>query len=277
MLSVISRRLHLKHNNFGNNTFIGILDSFTSGMTLCCSMNRRILTNYTGPLIRVREGGGNTETDIYAGNNGWIDKTALTDFANGEDLFVTKAYAQIGSVDFTQATAVYQPQIATAGTLAEDGDGLSPLLLTGPGLQASVNRVDAFGSDGGVIIVRMFEQTGTSGRGFLDITAEDVSLWATIGSTFYFDYGGQSLGRIYAPEPSGWRDAWHVVRCSRDSGIQEISIDGVSLVTGSKTATNSSATVDFFFPYGTGHGGSELVAWNNGSLAAEKEAAMIVV
>lgn len=224
--------------------------------------------------MRVRRSSDNEETDIGALANGWVDKATLTAFMGTDDLFVTKLYAQSGSIDLTQTTAAAPPQIATDGTLAEDGDGLAPASLLF-GLTASLNVADVFGSDGGVIILRMREDTGAFGRGFVELT-EQLNFWATIGSTLYFDYGGQFGGRIYAAEPTGWRDEWHLIRCSRYVGDQEISIDGVSLVTGSRSATLPSSVQTFFTPYGAGHGVSEFVAWNNGSDAAAKETAMIV-
>lgn len=258
-------------------SFVGALDAFTADLTVAWSLNRRLLTSYTGPLGRVRRSSDSEQADFYAGTDGLVDKAALVTFADGSDLFVTAAYAQFGSLDFTNATAIFQAQIASSGVLAEDGTGLAPKLPGGPGLgTSSIDRQAVFGTDSGLIIQRYFEQAFGVNRSLYE-TLEDVHVWATIGNTLYFDYGGQTSGRVLVAPPSGWENVWHWLRCGRDAGTQNICVDGVELVTGSKSASNSAGTTNLTIPYGANNGCSECVIWSNGANADAKEAALIGV
>ena len=78
---------------------------------------RKLRTAYTGSAIRVRRSSDNTETDIgFSGEN--LDTTTLTSFCSGTNGFVTTWYDQSGSgLNITQATAVNQPQIVSAGSI----------------------------------------------------------------------------------------------------------------------------------------------------------------
>ncbi len=239
------------------------------------SLNRRLLASYTGPLGRVRRSSDSEQADFYAGSDGLVDKAALVTFADGSDLFVTTAYAQFGSLDFANATAIYQAQIAASGVLAEDGTGLAPKFPGGPGLVASsIDRQAVLGIDSGLIIQRYFEQAFAVSRSIYE-TLEDVNIWATFGNYLYFDYGGQTNGRVFAPAPGGWENTWHWLRCGRGAGTQNICVDGVELVTGSKSASNSAGTTNLIVPYGANNGCSECVIWSNGSNAGAKEAALM--
>ena len=261
--------------NRPRNSFVGALDEFTADLTVAWSLNRRLLASYTGPLGRVRRSSDSEQVDFYARSDGLVDKAALVTFAEGSNLFVTTAYAQFGSLDFSNATAIYQAQIAASGVLAEDGTGLAPKLPGPVGLVASsIERQVVLGIDSGLIIQRYFEQAFTASRSIYE-TLEDVNIWATIGNTLYFDYGGQFSGRVLASAPSGWENTWHWLRCGRDAGTQNICVDGVELVTGSKSSSNSAGLTNLTVPYGQNTGCSECVIWSNGSNADAKEAALM--
>jgi hypothetical protein len=90
---------------------------------------------YNGPCIRVRRSSDNAEKDIgFSG--GTLDTQALTDFANGGDVYVVTWYDQSGNNrDATQSTQANQPQIVSSGSViteagepAIDGNGSSELV-----------------------------------------------------------------------------------------------------------------------------------------------------
>lgn len=76
--------------------------------------------SYTGPLIRVRESGGNTQTDISASGTE-LDTTALLAHTGSNNGFVTTVYDQVGSNHITQGTDGAQPRIVNAGAVDQPG------------------------------------------------------------------------------------------------------------------------------------------------------------
>ena len=73
---------------------------------------RLLRTAYTGSCMRVREDGGNTETDIGFDSNGDLDTAAIASHCGANNGFIRYWYDQSGNaVDAGQATAGSQPQI----------------------------------------------------------------------------------------------------------------------------------------------------------------------
>ena len=105
--------------NLGSSTppYIGPLDAFTTNLVGSWSVARRLLTSYTGPLIRVRESAGNTELDIVADSNGNLDTATLLAFTDVNDGFITKVYDQSTLSDLVQATSSKQPKIVDGGVV----------------------------------------------------------------------------------------------------------------------------------------------------------------
>lgn len=91
---------------------------------------RKVVKDYSGPAIRVRESSGDAETDIgFVGQN--LDEAALLAHCGANDGFVTKWYDQSGSgYDAVQATAGSQPQIVRAGSIIKE-NGLPALDFDG--------------------------------------------------------------------------------------------------------------------------------------------------
>ena len=48
----------------GGPAFVGALDAYASGLAGAWSVSRRLLTSYSGPLVRVRRSSDNAEQDI---------------------------------------------------------------------------------------------------------------------------------------------------------------------------------------------------------------------
>lgn len=95
-------------------SFTGPLDGMTTP-NRALSM-RRLLSSYTGPLLRVRRSSDNTESDIGYTSAGDLDTTALLAFCGSGNGFVTTWYDQAGGArHVSQATTASQPAVVTAG------------------------------------------------------------------------------------------------------------------------------------------------------------------
>ena len=87
-----------------------LLDTY-SGAAAAYSL-RRLITVYTGSLIRVRRSSDNTEQNIGFDSDGNLDTVALSAFVGSGSGFVTTWYDQSGnSRNVTQTTAANQPRI----------------------------------------------------------------------------------------------------------------------------------------------------------------------
>lgn len=101
------------------------LDSLTAGAAYSV---RRLRTDYTGPLLRVRRSNDNAEQDIGYDVNGRLDQSALTSFAGVNSAFVTTWYDQSGNArHVSQATTTAQPRIVNSGVV--DVEKGSPTLV----------------------------------------------------------------------------------------------------------------------------------------------------
>jgi len=114
----------------GAPSFVGALDDYTANLHATWSVARRLLSSYTGALIRVRESSGNTEADIGFDADGKLDEAALAAHVGANSGFVTKVYDQCGGGrDLVQATAGSQPRIVNAGTIQRFNSGVAPAML----------------------------------------------------------------------------------------------------------------------------------------------------
>ena len=96
--------------------FVGPLDGHKTGLTATCSIGRRLLSSYTGPIIRVRNSSG-TELNIGYLENGSLDLPALMSHVGSGDGFVTTSFDQVSGNDFVQSIGGTQPKIVSAGSL----------------------------------------------------------------------------------------------------------------------------------------------------------------
>lgn len=103
----------------GSTGFVGPLDGLTAP-TAAYSV-RRLLSSYTGSLIRIRRSSDSTEQDIGYDANGDLDTAAASAFIGGGSGFVAKWYDQSGAgANLIQATASAQPSLNT-GNAAFNG------------------------------------------------------------------------------------------------------------------------------------------------------------
>lgn len=91
----------------------------------------RLTWAYIGPCIRVRRSSDNQEADIGSAGAS-LDTASLLSFCGAGDGFITKWYDQSGNArHLSQATALNQPQIVTAGSLIATINGLPSVQFDG--------------------------------------------------------------------------------------------------------------------------------------------------
>ncbi len=116
-----------------------VVSSATAWGGLRAYNNASIGTN----AIRLREDGGNTESDFVTITGGGLDLTAISTFKGAHNLFVTKLYDQTGNGnDWVQATMASQPAflLATLGSLPVMRFAANPTFL----LSGSITVNQAF-------------------------------------------------------------------------------------------------------------------------------------
>jgi len=111
------------------------LDTYT-GAAAAYSV-RLLRTAYTGSCMRVREDGGNTETDIGFDGSGNLDTAAIASHCGSNNGFIRYWYDQSGNaVDIGQATAGSQPKIfdSTTGIIEEGAAGFKKPAISWDGV-----------------------------------------------------------------------------------------------------------------------------------------------
>lgn len=95
----------------------GILDAYTTNLWACGGM-KRMLSSYSGPLLRERRSSDSTEQDIgFVAATGLFDTAAEATFVGANSAFVPKYYDQSGGGNYLQqTTTTKQPRIVNAGT-----------------------------------------------------------------------------------------------------------------------------------------------------------------
>lgn len=106
---------------------------------------RKLRTAYAGNCIRVRRKSDNTESNIGFVSN-YLDTASLKTFvgtSSSDTGYVTTWYDQVGSLNFTQATATNQPLVMATGKVIYQGskvtlfcDSIKPSFMTNASLSA---------------------------------------------------------------------------------------------------------------------------------------------
>lgn len=106
---------------------------------------RKLKTSYSGSAIRVRESGGNTETDIGFLSSGELDTVALKNHCGSNSGFITKWYNQGSggsSLDAVQTTSSIQPRIVDAGVVERSNGKPSGRYVNGSGYRLTASSVN---------------------------------------------------------------------------------------------------------------------------------------
>lgn len=203
----------------------------------------RLLTSYTGPIVRLRRASDNAEQDFSAASNGWVDPASVAAWAAG-DAFVVTRYDQTGnSHHVTQATTANQAKIA-AHCRSIVCDGVNDTALMAASLTYSQNVAGL---------------TGASVARYISKAANNC-LWQTLTpnpnnrfrvlTTITSGTGALQTRRLDGgagesfTTPSDIGDLWHRIIGRRDyaGALGTLNIDGVSVSSALGTAGSTSNT-----------------------------------
>ena len=107
------------YRDLAGDTFTGLLDVYTDAAAAYSL--RKLRSDYSGSVVRVRRESDNQEQDIPFANNE-IDTTVLESFASSTNAFVTTWYDQSGNGnDVLQTNASNQPKIVENGNTLTEG------------------------------------------------------------------------------------------------------------------------------------------------------------
>lgn len=121
--------------------FTGILDELTTPAVAAWSVSRALTTDWLEqPLIRLRRASDNVESDFGADEDGNLDTAAIATWIGGSSAFVVTVYDQVGSANFTQATAALQ--LPYVGSVAEL-DGRPAAAMGADYMSAALSKSDA--------------------------------------------------------------------------------------------------------------------------------------
>lgn len=95
-----------------------LLDDY-SGAVAAYSL-RKLDCDYAGAAIRVRESGGNTESDIGFTANGDLDTATLKTFVGANNGYIVTFYDQISNKNATQSNASKQNIIVASGVVVRE-------------------------------------------------------------------------------------------------------------------------------------------------------------
>ena len=113
----LANGIGLSRTRFSGGGLVGPLDAHESSLLSAYSVWRRLLSAYTGPLIRVRRSSDDAEQDIGANATGLLDTVALLAFCGAGNGFLTAIYDHTETTNLVRATASIQPQIVNSGAL----------------------------------------------------------------------------------------------------------------------------------------------------------------
>lgn len=168
--------------------FVGAFDAFAAPYR--AHSLRRVLSSYTGPLLKVRRSSDNTTLEVGYNADGTLNTTALLTFVGAGDGYVETFYDQApNGRHLTQATAANQPRIVSAGVVdAVTGkpaivfDGVSDLLISPTaGLYTATTATVAFvmkSNSNSVSNATLFSESRTANNnGFWRAVRGSTSNW----------------------------------------------------------------------------------------------------
>lgn len=100
--------------------FVGPLDAYTANLAGAWSAGRRLLSSYTGPLIRVRRSSDDAEDDFGYVDDAdcFLNQAAVLAFTGAGNGFLVKEYDQSGGTNhLIQTTSSLQLRIVSSGVL----------------------------------------------------------------------------------------------------------------------------------------------------------------
>lgn len=260
----------------GSVPFVGALDALTTDLTFAMSLDRRLLSSYTGDafITRANRTGQPTLSVPYLAD-GTRDTASLMSFAASDDVHIVTPNTQFGSLVMTQPAALNQPKIVSAGVLENGAKGTS----SNEQWQITLTDIlDLIGSGQAQFFMKFLPSN--------DILAPQFMIGGPSGmvsylpyvvlGNVYFDWTGPD--RIQAATPAGMIDTMSTVSLEKDAAAARIRINGSVVASGAATGVQSSGAYNFLFPAGGGMTGwiRELVVWKtcDATTAAARYAAL---
>jgi len=256
--------------------FVGALDALTTDLTFAMSLDRRLLSSYTGDafITRANRTGQPTLSVPYLAD-GTRDTASLMSFAASDDVHIVTPNTQFGSLVMTQPAAFYQPKIVSAGVLENGAKGTS----SNEQWQITLTDIlDLISSNQGQFFMK-FQPTNDAGNVSFMLGGPSGMVaylpYVALGNV-YFDW--VSADRIQATTPAGLLDTLSTVSLEKDATVARMRINGSVVASGAATGVISSGAYDFIFPAGSGMIGwiRELVVWKtcDATTAAARYAAL---
>ena len=244
---------------------------------------RKLSASYSGPAIRVREEGGNKESDIGFDSNGELDLATLATFCNGRVGRVVTWYDQSSAGNnATQSSSTNQPQIYNGtAVITENGEpalqlGRSPIKqLTTSAISWSTSLTAATvlqpTDDGAFYIKNWSIGTDATTRGYAHISmtgGSDVD-WQRDDSAMFGDgYSATSNPRILTTGSAFTSGSQALSFLSLNSTAATLHVDGSEPTYRKQQTGNTSADSDILYINGgttTGQGMNgtmqELILW----------------
>lgn len=240
-------------------TFVGVIDQVGISAQVAFG-TRKLRAAYAGSALRVRRSSDNAELDIGFTASGDLNTTALLAHTGAGQGYVVTWYDQSGNGrDVTQATALAQPLIVSAGSLQTIGtrgaavfDGVSTFL-------ARASFTQEFGSVNAVAKANAL-------AGATTIVRQEATV---SGATWFLRYNGTIYQHAKSPTvPTGAGTPGttnpHVISaiCSNGTNSQ-LWEDGTSVYTGTAMATG---TTNGIMRIGASPAGGELLSGLVGEL-----------
>jgi hypothetical protein len=202
--------------------FVGPLDAYTTNLAGVWSAARRLLTSYTGSLIRVRRSSDNAEMDIDALASGALDVASMLTFCGAGNGFIRMRYDQLGANNIGQSSAAAQEQIVSSGSLVALVGQPFPAYA---GAQYSGTAAPTLAQPS--TIVMSIQQTLGGGFGiFLDTSATGFSYMAVTGANQWNYYSGANvIGSASDTDP-------HVARWLSNGASSKLVIDKSTVCSG---------------------------------------------
>jgi hypothetical protein len=238
----------------------------------CFSVGVRLLTSYTGPLIRVRRGGTGGESDIGFNAQGKLDTAALNTFLAGVAGVVVTVYDQSGNGrHWTQAVQANQPILftrpdafglsgATAVTIASvwtrdsaiGGSSMGPAVLGNTAVNGQSIAVYANASDTNLRI-----GIGGAARDFTS-----PSLTAGPNNTIIRMAAGVGVGSATCR-----RNGTNLTQSAVISGSNTLSLSNTSAVWGTNGGTNLGGRLGSLAVWASSISDSDCAIWDAFSTA----------
>lgn len=270
-------RFHLETVRSGTAAvpFVGALDGFTTGLTVCWDLKRRLLSSYTGKagLVRADRTGQPTYEIPFLANGAW-DTAGLLSFAGSDSVYLVQAYAQIGSFAFEQATAAAQPRLVNAGVLDANGavfDGTSKLLVTSSILPYDVISASIF-----QFYLRSYQGVSPSASQRIllyNVPGGGINIYNNLSGTTYFDSPDRISGASSGAVAGNVSD----LSCERFGTAARVVTNNAVTFSGTVAANMSNNSIAMCLGDGFEGNISSCVIWNTGdtTLATARTTALL--